>query len=79
MGITAHARHFHGRRHEPATPARSAVTLATENVRGFTDAGVMMSQLAAILVTDLVGSTELRAQIGEDRADAVRRGREGPG
>ena len=32
-----------------------------------------MSQLAAIVVTDLVGSTELRARLGEERADELRR------
>jgi len=33
----------------------------------------MSSMLAAILVTDLVGSTEMRGRIGEDRADDIRR------
>ena len=33
----------------------------------------MGTQLAAIVVTDVVGSTELRARIGEDAADALRR------
>jgi hypothetical protein len=31
------------------------------------------SQLEAILVTDLVGSTQLRARIGEDAAELLRR------
>ncbi len=33
----------------------------------------MATQTATILVTDLVGSTALRADLGEDRAEAVRR------
>lgn len=32
-----------------------------------------MTQLSAIVVTDLVGSTELRTRLGEDRADDLRR------
>ena len=35
--------------------------------------GVMATQTATILVSDLVGSTELRAALGEDRAEEVRR------
>jgi class 3 adenylate cyclase len=34
---------------------------------------VTTTQTATILVTDLVGSTELRASLGEDRAESVRR------
>ncbi len=33
----------------------------------------MSSQTATILVTDLVGSTELRVALGEERAEALRR------
>src|SRR5262245_7775635 len=33
----------------------------------------MGSQTATILVTDLVGSTELRVALGEERAEALRR------
>ena len=33
----------------------------------------MATQTATILVSDLVGSTELRAALGEDRAEEVRR------
>ena len=33
----------------------------------------MASQTASILVTDLVGSTELRVRVGEERAEALRR------
>ena len=33
----------------------------------------MATQTAAILVTDLVGWTALRGEIGEDRAEALRR------
>ena len=33
----------------------------------------MASQTATILVTDLVGSTELRVALGEERAEALRR------
>lgn len=34
---------------------------------------VVSSQTATILVTDLVGSTELRVALGEERAEALRR------
>src|SRR5207253_2169994 len=33
----------------------------------------MATQLAAVLVTDLVGSTETRVRLGEDDADELRR------
>ena len=32
---------------------------------------------ATILVTDLVGSTELRVRLGEDRSDELRRNHDG--
>jgi class 3 adenylate cyclase len=34
----------------------------------------MASRTATILVTDLVGSTELRVRVGEEAADEFRRG-----
>ncbi len=33
-----------------------------------------MAQTATMLVTDLVGSTETRVRLGEDRAEELRRG-----
>src|SRR4051794_38383574 len=35
------------------------------------------TQTATVLVTDLVGSTELRVQLGEERADQFRRRHDG--
>jgi class 3 adenylate cyclase len=37
------------------------------------EGGVVSSQTATILVTDLVGSTELRARLGEEQAERLRR------